>query len=608
MAKIHYMKDKNGNTIYPVTHADAILGLEDVGSNIDLSSYQTKVDNNLVTQSKDLVEAINELFQSANNGKQIIADAIGSPLSSDDTFAAMGNSIDTMTIDFRNALALKGVNAPADKFETLINRIDEIVQSGNVLNNQVMVSGEYTLGDNDVIKPNSYYESYATPSKASITIANLEFTPEYYVVYIPDIYFYEQSSIANQQSIPSYLILTPDKSSVVVTGGNAYQNYQYSTTFSIQLTSNSIILDINGATNGIANNYYSCLLKGSTIKWYAIGSSQLPNNGGERTITPSTSDQVLPDGYYSGDITVKGDSDLIPENILEGVEIFGVTGNVKQGSVFPEWYKKGSYAPFTSLPVGGWDIGSCVCNDDIYAFYGSNAYCLDMNTGIWRTITPMPTTRSGPSATCVGDKIYVIGGYSNTNNECYDPATNTWTTKTSRDGTGTSRNVVYNNIIYFFGNKNAYLPPKCYDPVTDTWTVKSGGPANKTTLDNTVGLINDMIYFIGQYTTDPFMYIYDPKTEAYTTRTLTNSYYRYYAGSAVYNNIFYFFCGYGRYSCYAYDPINNTSWEIELYPSGQALEHISSVVYKNYIINLGGEYYTDGRSYERTHCIAFIPE
>jgi hypothetical protein len=93
------------------------------------------------------------------------------------------------------------------------------------------------------------------------------------------------------------------------------------------LISNSIILDINGATNGIANRYYSCLLEGSTIKWYAIGSSQLPNNGGERTITPSTTDQVLPDGYYSGDITVKGDIDLKPENIVEGVEIFGVTGS-----------------------------------------------------------------------------------------------------------------------------------------------------------------------------------------------------------------------------------------------------------------------------------------
>jgi N-acetylneuraminic acid mutarotase len=72
-----------------------------------------------------------------------------------------------------------------------------------------------------------------------------------------------------------------------------------------------------------------------------------------------------------------------------------------------------------------------------------------MDTGVWKAIKPMPTTRSGPSATCVDDKIYVIGGSSNNNNECYDPTTDTWTTKTSRDGTGTSRNVVYNNITLY---------------------------------------------------------------------------------------------------------------------------------------------------------------
>ena len=125
----------------------------------------------LSTEEKgSLVGAINELFQSANNGKQIIADAIGSPLSSDDTFAAMGNSINNMTVNFRNALALKGVNAPADKFETLISRIDEIVQSGNVLNNQAMISGEYIATTNE---------------KGNVVVnTNLGFEPEYFIIFI----------------------------------------------------------------------------------------------------------------------------------------------------------------------------------------------------------------------------------------------------------------------------------------------------------------------------------------------------------------------------------------------------------------------------------------
>lgn len=47
-----------------------------------------------------------------------------------------------------------------------------------------------------------------------------------------------------------------------------------------------------------------------------------------KTITPTTADQIaVSGGYYTGgNITVKGDSNLVAENIAEGVSIFGVTG------------------------------------------------------------------------------------------------------------------------------------------------------------------------------------------------------------------------------------------------------------------------------------------
>ena len=47
-----------------------------------------------------------------------------------------------------------------------------------------------------------------------------------------------------------------------------------------------------------------------------------------KTVTPGTSDQiaVAAKKYTIGDITVVGDSNLIPENIASGVSIFGVTG------------------------------------------------------------------------------------------------------------------------------------------------------------------------------------------------------------------------------------------------------------------------------------------
>ena len=75
---------------------EAVLGLEEDGTPVDLSAYQTKTDNTLSTNNKTIVGAINELFQNANNGKEIIADAIGGELQSSDTFSAMGTKIDNM--------------------------------------------------------------------------------------------------------------------------------------------------------------------------------------------------------------------------------------------------------------------------------------------------------------------------------------------------------------------------------------------------------------------------------------------------------------------------------------------------------------------------------
>ena len=46
-----------------------------------------------------------------------------------------------------------------------------------------------------------------------------------------------------------------------------------------------------------------------------------------RTITPTTTDQTIASGVYlAGVQTIKGDANLVAENIVSGVSIFGVTG------------------------------------------------------------------------------------------------------------------------------------------------------------------------------------------------------------------------------------------------------------------------------------------
>lgn len=67
------------------------------------------------------------------------------------------------------------------------------------------------------------------------------------------------------------------------------------------------------------------------------------------TITPGTSNQTIAAGtYLTGAQTISGDSDLVSSNIVSGVQIFGVTGNV----VLQNYYT-GSSAPSSSLGVNG---------------------------------------------------------------------------------------------------------------------------------------------------------------------------------------------------------------------------------------------------------------
>lgn len=67
------------------------------------------------------------------------------------------------------------------------------------------------------------------------------------------------------------------------------------------------------------------------------------------TITPGTSNQTIASGtYLTGTQTIAGDADLVASNIVSGVQIFGVTGNVVL-----QTYYTGSSAPASSLGVNG---------------------------------------------------------------------------------------------------------------------------------------------------------------------------------------------------------------------------------------------------------------
>lgn len=55
---------------------------------------------------------------------------------------------------------------------------------------------------------------------------------------------------------------------------------------------------------------------------------------GAKTVTPTTTNQtaVASGRYTTGDVVVAGDANLVPENIAEGVSIFGVDGTHSGGT------------------------------------------------------------------------------------------------------------------------------------------------------------------------------------------------------------------------------------------------------------------------------------
>lgn len=135
--EVEDLVDKVGNlneltTENKVSLVNAINEVVTKIKNIDVTNdIKTYVGDKtqLLTGDKDnLVNAINELFQNANNGKETIATAIGSPLQNSDTFAAMGTKINAIEEKFRNKLeSLKVDTTDAPDINTLIDKVNKVV-------------------------------------------------------------------------------------------------------------------------------------------------------------------------------------------------------------------------------------------------------------------------------------------------------------------------------------------------------------------------------------------------------------------------------------------------------------------------------------------------
>ena len=334
---------------------------------IDLSGYQEKTDENLVTESKDLVGAINELFQSANNGKELIASAIGEPLSSEDTFSAMSNDINGLLSTFKTNMMNNGISvAGNDKFKQLIDKLA-------TLSDNEGKGIKFATGSLDTFKFSKNYQT-------------LNFNAP--IGFVPTYLFVHFGYIRNQYS------------------GSTYYNVAISNIKTTNISDKSQLVNTKLTISNLSENGFSILgSQGATnetmyspdfmyVTWYAIGvgeedttlrdslasileeegvivteeddmasligkvdkefdrqvvpagNAAVSNvltgktfinstgniltgtmaNNGTKTITPKASSQTLGAGYYDK-ITINGDADLVAANIVSGKNIFGVAGS-----------------------------------------------------------------------------------------------------------------------------------------------------------------------------------------------------------------------------------------------------------------------------------------
>jgi hypothetical protein len=130
-------------------------------------------------------------------------------------------------------------------------------------------------------------------------------------------------------------------------------------------------------------------------------------------------------------------------------------------------------------------------------------------TDSWTTKTPMPYPTTGYVCAVVDSRIYVIGGYDNLNgdlNQIYDTETDTWSqgaripVPTWQGGAGVTTGNMAPKRIYVIGGLGSgmldFLSRNyVYDPQADAWSVGAELPTPRS--HPAVAVVNDLLYAIG---------------------------------------------------------------------------------------------------------------
>jgi N-acetylneuraminic acid mutarotase/predicted GH43/DUF377 family glycosyl hydrolase len=184
-----------------------------------------------------------------------------------------------------------------------------------------------------------------------------------------------------------------------------------------------------------------------------------------------------------------------------------------------------SWTEKANSPFPSGENASCVLNDKIIALGGNRdflpdtsgqtrVFVYDPELDTWDSLPDMLYERVAATASILDSKIYVLGGFHQSNKggiigktEMYDPGINRWTElKEMPIPVVNHISVVYDNKILVFGGDTGTISVNksygiCniqeYDPSTDTWRIMQSMPFNRANM--TGQRIGNYVYLIGGY-------------------------------------------------------------------------------------------------------------
>jgi N-acetylneuraminic acid mutarotase len=234
------------------------------------------------------------------------------------------------------------------------------------------------------------------------------------------------------------------------------------------------------------------------------------------------------------------------------IYVIGGSNNYTSNPVYEYDPETNNWATKKPVPIPRDSFAIAACQNKIYVIGGTSGWSssstsiktglnevYDPETDTWETKTSMPIKRYQIGANAVDGKIYVIGGRTGgmyttvALNEVYNPETDTWTTKEPIPYPVVSyASAVVDNKIYVIGGQDEYHESvnlnftQIYDPETDTWSQGAQTPVAiwQAAAGATTGtMAPKRIYVLGGEGgfADPLdqNYIYDPKTDDWTTGT-----------------------------------------------------------------------------------------